>query len=273
MLNYARSGGTLLNKCLASLPNVVMLSEVNPLGCGSGSNQENPTNSIKSQAKEWYNIDVYSESFKDQINEIYNFCIQNNKTLVIRDWSIVNFHPWDSFNNANPPKNFLLIEELKNDYDLKIFGFVRDAIDVWISRGCKNIDNFFEGYSPFVYAMKNLNCPVFKYEKFTENPRQQLKLICDTVGLEYKDVTNDCMYFKNVNGDVQLGNKSRGIEQSKIKPLPRKKIPSEKIADINNCNEMKEANHIFNYPTTYYNNFIKDNYMVPGKNLIKKILR
>jgi len=41
MICYARSGGTILNKCLASLTNTVMLSEINPLGGGWGENGSN----------------------------------------------------------------------------------------------------------------------------------------------------------------------------------------------------------------------------------------
>ena len=36
LLCYARSGGTLLNQMIGSLPNVVMLSEVSPYGGGGG---------------------------------------------------------------------------------------------------------------------------------------------------------------------------------------------------------------------------------------------
>ena len=32
MLCFARSGGTVLNRCLGCLPDIVIMSEVNPLG-------------------------------------------------------------------------------------------------------------------------------------------------------------------------------------------------------------------------------------------------
>ena len=72
MICYARSGGNLLNKCIGSLPNVVMLSEVNPISdscdcCGQGKQ-------IRCQAKEWYGVDLDSNSFSEKILELEGYC-------------------------------------------------------------------------------------------------------------------------------------------------------------------------------------------------------
>ena len=73
MLCYARSGGTLLNKCLGSLSDTIILSEVNPVGSGSGKNKES-LNSVYEQAKYWYNIELKNHDFKNAIIELDEYC-------------------------------------------------------------------------------------------------------------------------------------------------------------------------------------------------------
>ncbi|NOZ34219.1 MAG: hypothetical protein GXO80_02850 [Chlorobi bacterium] len=272
MLNYARSGGTLLNKCLASLPDVVMLSEVNPLGGGSGSNPKVSTSTIKDQLKAWYSIDIKSNTFKGQIQELHNYCEQNNKNLIIRDWSFVNFSKFEKYNQNSPPNKFLILEELK-DFDLKIFGFIRDSIDVWLSRGYYNVDEFYGEYVNYIDELIKVGCPIFKYEDFVKHPQEQLKKIGEEVGVAFSNIFDTCLDYDKLNGDVQNKNKSRGIKQQQIKILPRKKINSEKITEINQCEKMKMVNAKFGYPVTYYNSFWKDTIIVPAKNFIKRIVR
>lgn len=270
MLNYARSGGTLLNKCLASLPNVVMLSEINPLGCGSGYDINNPTSSIKNQVKNWYNIDLKDANFKNQIKELYDYCKKNDKVLIIRDWSFVNFSNFEKYNYNNPPKKFLILEELQ-EYDLKIFGFVRNSIDIWLSRGCPDIKIFFSEYTTYINSLLETGCPIFKYEDFVNSPKKQLELICQKIGVDYVDVFETCLDYEKVNGDVQNKKNSRGIKQGEIKLLPRKQINSEKIAELNKCEKMKKINIKFNYTPSFYDSYFMNNIVVPFKNFVKKI--
>ena len=53
MICYARSGGTLFNKCVGSMNDIIMLSEVNPLGGGWGKRRENSYTTPAEQAKKW----------------------------------------------------------------------------------------------------------------------------------------------------------------------------------------------------------------------------
>jgi len=75
MLNFARLGGTMLNRCLAAMPDVVMLSEVNPLGGGWWDARENSLVTPASQARGWYKLDLDDSSFKQEVHFIYD-CLQ-----------------------------------------------------------------------------------------------------------------------------------------------------------------------------------------------------
>lgn len=87
LINYSRSGGTLISRVLSSLPNVVLLSEVNP-------NQNSlPYLDVAYQMKQWYNLDVAGNTYLEKIEFIYNWCNNNNKILTVRDYSAFDFLP------------------------------------------------------------------------------------------------------------------------------------------------------------------------------------
>ena len=86
---FSRSGGTLLNKIIGSLPNVVMLSEVNPLGGGWGARREKSYTTPKEQALNWYGIELRADDYVESILELNDICDKDNKTLVVRDWPYV----------------------------------------------------------------------------------------------------------------------------------------------------------------------------------------
>lgn len=89
----ARSGGTLISKCLGCMQDVVMLSEIHP----QGGTWFNPLQ----QAQQWYQLFTPAEmtainrqkdlNFRDTIDLIYRRCLELNRPLVIRDWSHLDF--------------------------------------------------------------------------------------------------------------------------------------------------------------------------------------
>lgn len=248
MIGFARSGGTVLNQCLGCLPNVVILSEVNPLGGGSG---KTPVSyqTVKEQAKNWYQIELESDDFIENILELEKICANKGQYLIVRDWTFVNFTSLIN-NNWNPPNMLLTIETLERKCDLIPFAFVRDSIDVWISRGTPNAKDFFDSYIRYIQAIAGKNIPVFKYEDFCINPDKVIREVCEITGLKYSNSYEQYTKYDRVNGDIQI--LSRGREQGAIKLLPRKLIAKEKIIELNQCTQMIKANSLLGYPTSYY---------------------
>ncbi len=267
MISFARSGATLLNRCLGSLSNVVIMSEVNPLGGGWGAKKEKSPTTIKAQAKQWYNIDLKNDDFCESALELAHICQKQNKHLIIRDWPYINFVQHE-YNNFNPPNKLLSYEQLKDKCHLIAFAFVRDSIDVWISRGMPPVKEFYKQYSKYINEIIKNNIKIFKYEDFCQNPDQEMKKICEYIGIKYSDTYKNYNNFTNVNGDIQNKHKSRGIKQQKITLLPRKEIPFKKIKEINNCQEMKRINSLLGYKTSYYKNWT-DKITVAIKKIMK----
>ena len=237
LLNYSRSGGTLISSVLGKLKNVVLVSEVNPVS--------NASSSVKEQVKKWYGIDISSGSFKEMVIELNGYCVTNNKILIIRDFSFVDFTPHLK-NDFIPSNHFSIILELQKEISLNIFSFVRNGIDVWISRNCPF--HFSDGYLIFVKNLVGLNIPIFKYENFCAEPEKELIKICKTIGISYDpSALIDPNGHNNVTGDNQLKSTSRGRKMNMIKTLKRKQIPEKWVKRALLDKNLLEANRILNY--------------------------
>jgi FkbM family methyltransferase len=253
MINYARSGGTLLNKCFGVSPNVIILSEVHPDGGGWGELQEASFVTVWDQTKNWYNIELKSRSFPEAIEELLAHCNNNGKHLIIREWTYLNFHSSETYNNI-PAFDFKTLNQLKHLQPI-VFCFVRDAIDVWLSRGKPQMDMFFNAYLSYVKLIKKYEFRVFKFEDFARSPEATFREICNYIGVQYdSSFISRYKTFVNVNGDVQKKNKSRVISYSGISSKKRRPLGHLLIKQLNRHAPMAEANRLLNYPTSYYQN-------------------
>lgn len=244
MLTYARSGGTLLNRCIASLPNTFVLSEVNiealcPNSCST----------IKEQAKRWYGLELKSEGFIENISEIYEHCNSHNLTLVVRDWTFGSFVP-SRYNNFKPSKTLATLDVISKSFPVVSFAFVRNAIDIWLSLEASP-RTFYDKNLEFLYELtKSLidnNVRVFKNEDFCSNPIREMKKICDHAGMQYDDIFLNYSDFKNVTGDTDLPGHSRGITQGEIGLLPRRESFKLFFDEINLKTRANDINKLLRY--------------------------
>lgn len=89
LVAFARSGGTLVNQLLGTHPHALVLSEVNPAG------EAEP---IAWQARNWLGLIRFWEQrslqrlpFVEKIQLLAERARRKGKTLIVRDWSLVNF--------------------------------------------------------------------------------------------------------------------------------------------------------------------------------------
>jgi hypothetical protein len=241
LLNYSRSGGTLLSSILGKFDNVVLVSEVNPTA--------NATSSVKEQVKDWYGIEIANGSYTEMITELNEYCLLHNKTLVIRDFSFVDFTP-HALNGFEVMNRFSSIQELKNTIPLKVFSFVRNAFDIWISRNCP--PHFSIGYLNYVEQLISLQIPIFKYEDFCNNSETELAKICDFIGIKYnKQHLQTPNNYQNITGDNLMKAQSRGRLLNQITPLKRKQIPRLWIKKISTDLPLKKANKLLSYDPNF----------------------
>lgn len=244
MLSYARSGGTLLNRCIASLPNILMLSEINiEASC------PNSCSSIKDQAKNWYGINLHSNGFLENIEEIYNYCLETGKTLVIRDWSFGSFVP-SKYNNFSPSKKLATLEAIAQRFPVIPFALVRDPIDIWLSFNAsprtfydKNLEFLYE----FSKSLISNGIKIFHYDDFCKDPEKVMYNICKYTGINYSDKFKDFSNYFKVTGDIDLPEHSRGIQEGKICLLSRREDYGNFAEVIKNDTKAPAINKMFKY--------------------------
>ncbi|HEV59280.1 MAG TPA: hypothetical protein ENN87_17560 [Phycisphaerales bacterium] len=247
MICYARSGGTLLNRCLGALPGVVILSEVHPLGGGTGAPGTPALTTVRDQAAAWYGITLQSEDFVENLVEIENHCDRRGLHLVMREWSFLNFTPCPE-NDHRPPNRLVTLEALRERCLVRPFAFVRDAIDVWLSRSVP-LEEFAEPYRRYVQALVDSQVPIFRYEDFCRDPDNQMRHLCDACELPFSGAYRQYEQFTHVNGDVQ--GPSRGRKQGGFAILPRRRIGPAQRARLRACAAIRRANELLGYPVDY----------------------
>ena len=130
ILNFSRSGGTLLSRAIGMLPNVILLSEINThLGASTSNKSISSHKAVIEQVYNWYGIEVSGDSLKEVILNLLKICEQKHKQLIIRDWTYMDFRSNVS-NNWKPKYKFSLIDEIGEISSIKTFAFVRNAIDI-----------------------------------------------------------------------------------------------------------------------------------------------
>lgn len=254
----------MLNKCLSSLDQVVVLSEVNPLGGGYGGNAKDWPTSIKSQAKQWHGYNLINNDFFLSAKEFEEKLSRESKALVIRDWSYCNFQPIGN-NKFSPPNDFLVLKGFKElEISVRSIAFVRNAIDVYISGPWNALESFAPYYLNYVNKLLDNNVSIFKYEDFCLSPKSEMLRICEALNIDYNDRFMDIFHQQfNVSGDTQVI--SRGGKLSTIKKLPRKPVSLLEAKRINECQLIRQANELLNYSANYF----EDGYFNYIKNRVK----
>lgn len=256
-LSYARSGGTIINRCLGAMENVVILSEINQFGCGGG-HPLNTQPTIKDQAYYWYGYEIYGNSFFEKLLDLSNKVERDGKHLIVRDWTYIYFNQHTSLPKHSPPYNFALYEESKKYFDkVNVFAIVRDPVDVWVSLGKPNTNSFFEKYNHYLNKILEYRIPYIKYEDFATQTQTNIQLICNYCNLKYSDKWKDFPYFLNVHGDVAPNKKGFLTKNIKILYRGRKQIKSYEVWQLSNNLSFIESCKNFNYP-------IFDNQKIPN---------
>ena len=215
--HMARSGGTVISRCLGCMSGVVLLSEIHPLGI----RQFNPL----AQAQRWFGLLSSHDlaglaargqiGFADAIELIHRRAAECNQRLVVRDWSHLDFTGVPFV--AKPAYRLLLAEACSKQFDLRQVCTVRHPLDQWLSlrrlavlQGKLTLAEFLAGYRRFAEIAHEIG--FFRYEDFAGEPAPIMRSICKRLDLrfdagfrdrwrEYALVTGD-MSGSRAGGDI-----------------------------------------------------------------------
>jgi hypothetical protein len=224
--HMARSGGTVIGKCLGCMSGTVLLSEIHPLG----TQHFNPV----IQAQRWFGLlsgqdlaDLRARGgrirFIDAIELIHRRATEHGQRLVIRDWSHLDFTGVPFV--AKPSHRLLTAEALASRFELRQVCTVRHPLDQWLSvsqlvvvQGRLDLETFLAGYRRFAEHAAEIG--FMRYEDFVPKPAPFMKSLCARMHLRFDRHFAGRWYdYTTITGDVSG---SRG--GAEIQPVPRRPV-------------------------------------------------
>lgn len=222
--HFACTGGTLIAKCIASMPNTQLLSEVEPHSTIQQQRRSKfaPTDLIglvrnSSRGSE---SELESKLFLVALETLYEDCTRKGLRLILRD------HAHSSYCTGPAISAAPHLRRLLNDrHALQSIVTVRNPLDSWLSLN-KNgwvhfqpgsLDEYAARYHRFLDDHADL--PTFRYEDFVSNPDQQLQEMCTALDLPYTKDYKMLFAVHQFSGDS-------GRSSDVIGSRPRREVPS-----------------------------------------------
>ncbi|MGB7346530.1 MAG: hypothetical protein WBD20_20080, partial [Pirellulaceae bacterium] len=260
--HLARTGGTLLARCLGSMDGVCLLSEISPTGTA----QFNPLR----QAADWYGLISDDEicdlpgddpaAFAQAMNLIASRANENGLSLIVRDWSHLD---WVGFPFVSPPmkSSWSDLGRIATEGDggdasrdsAELFSpaiaTVRHPIDQY--RSTRRLpmlgeawddDAFWRGTRAFAESIQQM--PWFRYEDFLAAPATTLQQMCDAMSVRYDPAWQQRWAdYDKVTGD--------GINRSRtqIRPVERKPLERGFWRELKGNSNLFATLDLLGYPT------------------------
>lgn len=215
--HLSSSGGTVFSKCVAALPDVVLLSEVNPNEWGPY--RFSPADPLQ-QFAQCYPDAPFSESdghaaFRERLRPALEYCERSGKALVLRDHSHSDF----LMEQVRTPG---LMAALSPHHEIRSIVTIRHPLDAWLGMKAHKFNvhiPHFERYCARVKAFLAWyeGVPVFKYEAFLKSPKQTMQEVCARLELEY-----DPRFLKSFADKTLSGDSGRYAGRRGLKRPPRR---------------------------------------------------
>lgn len=249
--HLARSGGTLISRCLGCMNGVTLLSEVHP----RNTVDINPYR----QACRWFGLvsyprylwwkHIHKPDFEDFIRICHTRTASRGSTLVLRDWSHIDYIglPW-----TEPVFGSALCDALESRFRVVRSATVRHPIDQWISLKKLPILNdltlkqYLRGCVEFARDARSTG--FVRYEDFTQDPTTAMQTICDRLELSYdRHFLTNWSRYTTITGDT-VREQGRGVGDTAIRVLkPRAIEPELREAFLANPDH-RETCELLGYP-------------------------
>lgn len=230
--HLARTGGTLISKCLGSMDDVLLLSEAHPLGM----QWIDPIQ----QAQQWFGLISREEADEirngaapfDQLVELAERrSRERGKHLVIRDWTHLDYTGAPFI--ARPSYELTTAKRVAALCDRVVATTtVRHPIDEWLSvnnlalvNGKLSLRDYLYGYRAFAEAAVDIG--FVRYEDFTTSPDQVLQTLCERLRLPFDPgYQSRWASYNKITGDT--GPSSQ--QSAQIRPTRRKNYDADLLA-------------------------------------------
>lgn len=229
--HFACTGGTLIGKCVAAMPNVQLLSEIDPLSTmrwDPGRPQFAPTDAILQmrQSTRGASEALLLRMFADNLRLIHEDCRGNGQRLVLRDHAHSHFCV-----GSRVPDRPTLREMVPPDLGLLSVVTVRHPLDSyaaltangWVGHSPATLDEYCRRYAMFLD--RHAGVQVIKYEDFVERPPHAMRQICAALALPFAEHFLDVFDVFHLTGDSGRGG-------ARIEARPRRALPEALRAEL-----------------------------------------
>lgn len=227
--HLACTGGTLISRCIAAMPNVRLLSEVDPLSPLMASVTFVPSDVIRLSryASRPVTTDTEVKIFLAGLEVVLRDSQREGLALVLRD------HSHGMFNYSVSSLDRQTLREIVGGLaPLRSLLTVRHPLDSFLSlvkmgwhkhfqpdtleEYCRRYGQFLDRYADLV---------PMRYEDFIDAPEEQMRWICTQLDLTYDDSFLHTFQVVTMSGDS-------GRKGNSIRKHPRRPIPDEIAAQI-----------------------------------------
>jgi hypothetical protein len=205
--HFACTGGTLISKCIATMPNVQLLSEVDPLS----TTPEQPSKprfaasdmvTLMRQSTRGVNRDLIIEMFLNNLQLIYANTIKLGQRLVLRDHAHSHFCL-----GSEIPERPSLSAMVSSRFVIRSVVTVRHPLDSylsleansWVHFSPSTFDEYCKRYLAFLRTYDGV--PIIKYEDFVDAPQETMRKICFLLDIPYLDKFADLFGVFELTGE------------------------------------------------------------------------
>lgn len=242
----ACSGGTLISKCIAAMPNIYLLSEVHPLSdmhiSGNATFYAPSDLTTLSRFAGIPNINVLASSlFIQNVELIYQHLKFTGADLVLREHSHFDFFKGDIVTTP------VVSNLLKEKFDLLQVVTLRNPIDCylsllnnnWLTFQPQTFDEYCRRYFEFIRMYSNVT--FLKYEDFLEDPINFMINMCGLLKIRFSDLFINLFELFSVTGDS-------GRSGNTISKRDRRALPYHFIDEVKSSNYFKLIQVESGYP-------------------------
>ena len=224
--HFACTGGTLISRCLATMPNITLLSEIDPLSRMQTATPQYPflpTDLIYGARVALRPIDDSQtmELFDAALASLHQILSARGSYLVLRD------HAHSQFCSDTAPVDRPTLRELiARSAPVLSVVTVRHPLDSWLSLKNNNwvhftpgtLEEYSQRYLHFLSLYRGQK--KVRYEDFVAAPDRVLEEICNSLDLAFVPGSEDLVQVVSISGDS-------GRKTGPIAPRPRRAIPDD----------------------------------------------
>ncbi len=238
--HFACTGGTVISRCLAALPQVMLISEINPINRNSPKfNPSHPLALLEQRCTTPLAESWWRREFADQLSLLIDWCREAHCDLLLRDHSHSDYCVGPSWS-----KQPTLLGQLPQSSRVFSVVTLRHPLDSWLGlchAGWQNqlyppsLLSYCQRYGQFLNHYEHK--PWLYYEDFCQEPAWFLEMIGEELCLGYDPKVLDNF------AEIQLSGDS-GRKDNAISLRIRRPIPSEIKSELNDAVSRRALLHL-----------------------------